>query len=169
LIAIAGCSHATHQAAPSAVRANPRRPAIKRTPQALISPPARGVASPTPAPSPAAQAAQPVPTPPKLANKVPRVRPNAAPQILAVAMSRSTVHSGDTISASVVTTSNVASVQARIGGYAVNLSKVGVGRFIITYTVGPIPWFVHGDYTIEVIARNTRGDMATRAVQLSVR
>ena len=84
-------------------------------------------------------------------------------------MSRTTVATGDTVSASVVTTSNVASVQARIGGYAVNLSKVGVGRFAITYTVGPLPWFIHGNYTIEVIARNTRGDTVSRAVALTVR
>ena len=84
-------------------------------------------------------------------------------------MTPTTVYPGDTVSASVVTTSNVASVQARVGGYAVNLSKVGVGRFAITYTVGPLPWFIHGSYTIEVTARNTRGDAVTRAVALTVR
>jgi hypothetical protein len=107
--------------------------------------------------------------PPKLVNKVPRLAPDAAPQILAVAVSETTVHPGDTVSGSVVTTSNVASVQARIGGYAMTLSKTGVGRFALTYTVGPLPWFVHGNFPMQVIARNTRGDTVERTIPLTVR
>jgi len=68
-----------------------------------------------------------------------------------------------------MTTSNVASVQARIGGYAVTLQKVGVGRFELTYTVGQLPWFVHGNFAMQVIARNTLGKTATRTVPLTVR
>lgn len=84
-------------------------------------------------------------------------------------MSETAVHSGDTVSGSVVTTSNVASVEARIGGYAVNLAKTGVGRFALTYTVAPLPWFVRGNFTMRVIAKNTRGDAVERAIPLTVR
>jgi hypothetical protein len=107
-----------------------------------------------------------LPPPPK---KVPRVKPNAAPEILDVAVSETTVHSGDKVFGRVVTSSNVASVEARIGGYAMSLAKVGVGRFELTYTVAPLPWFVHGNFTMQVIARNTRGDKVTRDVPLVVR
>jgi hypothetical protein len=165
---LAACTHANQATAP---RSSP--------------PPARGSAAPvTAAPSPAATTApspspSPTPTPaPKVAAtlqpveqkiKVPRLRPDAAPRILDVAMSETTVSPGDKVSGSVVTTSNVASVEARIGGYAVNLVKVGVGRFALTYTVGPLPFFIHGNFNMQVVAHNTRGDVATRTVPLTVR
>ncbi len=95
--------------------------------------------------------------------------PDAAPQILDVAVSETVVHPGDRVSGRVVTTSNVASVQARIGSYAMTLNKVGIGRFALSYTVAPLPWFVHGNFTMRVIARNTRGDTAERAIPLTVR
>lgn len=103
-----------------------------------------------------------------LTAKVPRVLPDAAPKILAVAVSETTIHHGDRVSGSVVTTSNVASVQARIGGYAMSLVKTGVGRFALTYTAN-LPWFVRGNFTMQVIAKNTRGDAVERAIPLSVR
>ncbi len=84
-------------------------------------------------------------------------------------MSETTVHPGDRVFGRVVTTSNVASVEARIGGYAMTLVKTGVGRFELTYTVAPLPWFIHGNFTMQVIARNTRGDSVTRAIPLTVR
>lgn len=82
-------------------------------------------------------------------------------------MSETVVHPGDRVEGSVVTSSNVASVEARIGGYAVSLHKVGVGRFALTYRVS-IPWFVHGDFTMQVIARNTSGTAVTREIPLTV-
>ncbi len=84
-------------------------------------------------------------------------------------MSKTEVQSGDRVVGRVTTSSNVASVEARIGGYSVALAKVGVGRFELAYTVGPLPWFVRGNFTMQVIARNTRGDKTTRAVPLKVR
>lgn len=84
-------------------------------------------------------------------------------------MTETTVHPGDIVSGRVLTSSNVASVQARIGGYAMSLSKMGVGKFELTYKVAPLPWFVRGNFTMHVIARNTRGDTATREVPLVVR
>jgi hypothetical protein len=97
------------------------------------------------------------------------VAPDAAPRILAVNVSETTVHSGDKVSGSVFTTSNVASVEARVGTYSMNLNRVGVGRFALTYTVAPLPWFIHGTFTMFVIAKNTRGAIAQRTIPLSVR
>ena len=79
------------------------------------------------------------------------------------------MHPGDTVSGSVVTSSNVASVQARIGGYAMNLEKTGVGRFALTYTVALLPWFIRGTFSMRVIASNTRGDTVERTIPLTVR
>jgi hypothetical protein len=118
----------------------------------------------TPGPTPTnAYAAPPIP------KKVTRTAPNAAPQILGVSMTETIVHPGDTVSGRVLTSSNVASVEARIGGYAMSLSKVGVGKFELTYKVASLPWFVRGNFTMHVIAHNTRGDTATREIPLVVR
>lgn len=48
-----------------------------------------------------------------------------------------------------------------------SLVKTGVGRFALTYTAN-IPWFVHGSFTMQVIAKNTRGDTVERAIPVSV-
>jgi hypothetical protein len=179
LLWFAGCSHATHssvgQTSSPTLTTQPRpgpsrRAGVAKAGQATPTPvsPADGAsASPT---SPGSTASpSPLATPPRLAAKVPRLPPNAAPQILAVAVSETTVHPGDVVSGSVVTTSNVASVEARIGGYAMSLSKTGVGRFALIYTVAPLPWFIRGTFTMRVIAKNTRGDTVERTIPLTVR
>ena len=178
LLVLAGCGHAGHAtnprqpqalvstqpkpapAGPGAAPASPRAPAAVAT---RPTPATGALASPSESPKPSAAPLAPV------AKKIPRLAPDAAPRILDVAVSETTVQPGDRVIGSVVTSSNVASVEARIGGYAVNLVKVGVGKFALTYTVGPLPWFIRGNFTMEVIARNTRGDAVTRAIPLTVR
>lgn len=79
------------------------------------------------------------------------------------------MHSGDTVSGTVITSSNVASVEVRVASYGMSLAKVGVGRFALQYTLGSLPFFVHGTYEMKVIARNTRGDAAEQTVPITVR
>jgi glucose/arabinose dehydrogenase len=149
--------------APAATVA-PARPALQSTPKPTAKPlPVAPSAAPSAAP------ARPVAALPPAPKSVERLAPDAPPQILDVAVSQTTVQSGDRVVGRVTTSSNVASVEARIGGYSVALAKVGVGRFELAYTVGPLPWFVHGNFTMQVIARNTRGVKATRAIPLKVR
>jgi hypothetical protein len=169
LAALVSCSRGTRATNPAPTRQNAgvheTTPAPKISSAATLSPTAPPpVMTPTPGASPSQ-----APAAPKIAKRALRLAPDAAPQILAIAVSETTVQPGDRVSGSVVTSSNVASVEARIGGYAVTLSKVGVGRFALTYTVGPLPWFVRGNFTMQVIARNTRGEAATRAIPLNVR
>lgn len=182
LLCLQSCSRPPHpQSSPSpAVRSQPLRlPAASPAPprssaapgraeksspepsQTVASPPASAAPGPTAAPS-GAPAAKPI-------LKVPLLPPNAAPQIISVDVSETTVRSGDHVWGKVVTTSNVASVEARIGNYAMSLNKVGVGRFALVYTVAPLPWFVHGTFAMRVIAKNTRGDTVERTIPLSVR
>jgi hypothetical protein len=160
LTALVGCSrHAASHPQPQPVKKHP----------VAVSSAATPTPSPTPSPAPVVtpkHLGASLPPPPK---KVPRIAANAAPQILNVAVSETAVSPGDRVFGRVVTTSNVASVEARIGGYAVSLVKTGVGRFELTYKVGPLPWFVRGNFTMQVIARNTRGDAVTRAIPLTVR
>jgi hypothetical protein len=49
------------------------------------------------------------------------------------------------------------------------MRKVGVGKFALTYRVPPLPFFLHRTYSIEIIARNTRGDAVKTAVPITVR
>jgi hypothetical protein len=127
--------------------------------------------SPGALPSPAVRASNPavhVAAAPRPAPTVHFLPPNAAPQIISVHVSETTVHAGDHVWGKVVTTSNVASVEARIGSYAMSLNKIGIGRFALAYTVAPLPWFVHGTYAMRVIAKNTRGDTVERTIPLSI-
>jgi hypothetical protein len=171
LVAPVGCSRGTQASHPSPLpRGTAAQPAPPPHPTATPTASATAAATapvitPTPAPSgqPTTAAA------PRLAKRVPRVASEAPPQILAISVSETTVRPGDRVSGSVITSSNVASVEARIGGYAMSLSKVGVGKFALTYKVAPLPWFIRGNFTLQVIARNTRGDAATRAIPLTVR
>jgi hypothetical protein len=159
LLALNGCSHGGRATSPQQPAKIPRAPAGPAQPSA---PSASGAATPAPL-SPRRGAL------PLAANTVPRLPPDAAPEILDVALSETTVQPGDRVVGNVVTSSNVASVEARIGGYGVSLVKVGVGRFELSYTVGPVPWFVRGNFSMQVIARNPRGDAVTRVVPLTVR
>jgi hypothetical protein len=176
-LGITGCSQAPHEPAsqPSPAPAKQQHlPGATASAASGLPPSARPSQRPaaTSAPSPPSS---PSPAPTKLTTQAPappkveRLPPGSPPQILDVAVSRTTVQPGDRVFGRVVTTSNVASVEARIGNYSLNLAKVGVGRFELSYTVGPLPWFIHGHFTMHVIARNARGDAAMRAIPLTVR
>ena len=79
------------------------------------------------------------------------------------------MHPGQTISGRVVTSSNVASVEVRIATYSINMQKTGIGRFSMAYTVPNIPAFFLGNYTMQVIARNSAGDQASRGIPITIR
>ncbi len=94
--------------------------------------------------------------------------PDAPPQIVDVEMNTDDVGSGDTLWGKVLTSSNVASVEVRVGNIGVGLNKVGVGRFTLAYRVGSIPFFVRGTYPMRIIARNSRGDKVEQTLPLTV-
>ena len=144
--------------------------------------PAQATPTPSPTPSPAQVAtAAPTATPTPLETSVPvattapkhvvvpRVQPDAAPKILAVSISETTVHSGDTVTGSVSTTSNVASVEVRIATFGMGMAKTGVGRFALTYPIGNLPFFVRGTFPMRIIARNTRGVSTETTIPITVR
>ncbi len=79
------------------------------------------------------------------------------------------MHPGQTISGTVLTSSNVASVEVRIATYRIAMQKVGVGRFSMAYTVPNVPFFFRGNYTMQVIARNSAGDQASRGIPITIR
>jgi len=94
--------------------------------------------------------------------------PEAPPQIVDVEMNTNDVGSGDTLWGKVLTSSNVASVEVRVGNIGIGLNKVGVGRFMLAYRLGSIPLFVHGTYPMHIIARNSRGEKTERTLPLTI-
>jgi hypothetical protein len=150
------------------------------SPAAIPSPNAGPSSTPAPAPTPTpyATASQAIVEEPMvaatLAPHVSRVTPmrepaDAPPRILSMSISTPVAHGGQVVSGTVQTTSNVASVEARIGGYSSVMQKVGVGKFVMSYKVPHLPFFLHRTYNIEVIARNSKGEAVRSSVPITIR
>jgi len=178
---------ASPEAKPTATAATPPhratpRPAASATPIPATTP-VEYVMQAAPSPSATPVAYQPAPTsavteqptvaatlaPHVVAIKPISVPADAPPRILAMSLSTPVARGGQVVSGTVETSSNVASVEARIAGYSSNMQKVGVGRFTLSYRVPYLPFFLHRTYSIEVIARNTRGDSVRTSVPITIR
>ncbi|HMF28518.1 MAG TPA: hypothetical protein VKE42_07085 [Candidatus Cybelea sp.] len=140
-----------------------------------VTPSPSPVPSPSPSPTPA-----PIVTPVAPSSAVPSpapaatpailmLPPNAPPQILWIALSSTAPHAGDTLAVTVLTSSNVASVELRVGGYGSGMTKTDVGHFQLASTVPKLPFFMGHNLTLDVIARNTAGLAAQQSVALHVR
>lgn len=145
---------------PVAAKASPL-PSV--APKAIAPAPLASVA-PTVAPS-----AAPVTAASAAAADVPNMAADAPPQIVNVAVSKTTVRGGDTVSGEVVTSTNVASVELRIAGFSMSMPKTKPGHFALSYQVPNVPFFFHKTYDMNVIARNTRGDAASTSVPITIR
>jgi hypothetical protein len=95
--------------------------------------------------------------------------PDAPPQILWIALSSTKPHAGDTLTVTVVTSSNVASVELRVGGYGSGMTKTDIGHFQLASTVPKLPFFMGHNLTLQIIARNTAGVSAQQNVALQVK
>jgi hypothetical protein len=93
----------------------------------------------------------------------------APPQIVDVHLNQNVIHSGDTISGWVVTSTNVATVEVRMAGYSFTVPRTDFGRFAMSYQAPRIPWFAHGNYTAQIIARNVNGATAERDLPIALR
>jgi hypothetical protein len=95
--------------------------------------------------------------------------PDAPPQILFVRFSSLAPRAGDVVFETVLTSSNVASVEIRAGGYGWNLPKTDVGHFEGQYNVPSLPFFVSHNLVLQIIARNTAGVAAVSTVAMQIR
>jgi hypothetical protein len=123
--------------------------------------------SPSPGPSPAASAS-PSPTP-VATPTILLLGPDAAPQILWVNLSSTTPRAGESLKITVLTSSNVASVELRVGGYGAGMTKMDVGHFETTTQVPRLPAFMSHQLTLQVIARNTSGTAVQQSVPIAIR
>ncbi|MBV8067068.1 MAG: hypothetical protein JO113_03745 [Candidatus Eremiobacteraeota bacterium] len=122
-----------------------------------VTPAATPVLSPSPAPTPTfPPTALPSPTPAPTPTIV-MLPAEAPPEILWYQISSTTPHAGDIVTGIVLASSNVASVEIRIGGFSVNMTKTDVGHFEGSYRVPSIPFFISHNLTLTIIARNTAG------------
>ena len=96
-------------------------------------------------------------------------RPHDPPRILSVAVSKNRLSAGETVSGHVTTSSNVASVEARLRGYSAVFAKVGVGEFVLSYTIPMIAQAFPGTYPLSIIARNVDGVQDRRELPVTLR
>jgi hypothetical protein len=95
--------------------------------------------------------------------------PDAPPQILWVSLSSRRPRAGDSLTVTVLTSSNVASVELRVGGYGAGMTKTDVGHFESTAQVPPLPIFMNHKLTLQIVARNTAGVAVQQSVPIAVR
>jgi len=176
LLALAGCfPHAT-----------------STTSAAPASPSPQTAASPTPGPTSAAlstapvfiissSSAHPVPivTPPgEIVSVAPAKNhkgaiayrpPVTGPQILKINISSVVIHSGETVRGNVTTTSNVSNVDVHISAWAMPLAHPRPGYFDASGVIPQLPFFVKGNYTLQVIARTPGGQRVERDIPISIR
>jgi hypothetical protein len=120
-------------------------------------------ATPSPAASPAvatSPAAQPTPL---------VLPPDAPPQIVAVELSDPVFHSGERVSGTVITSTNVTAVEIRVLDEQRPLPQTAPGVFSMSYTLPKIPFFLRGTYVAHVIALNSAGAAAEKDVTVSLR
>lgn len=161
------------QTPPTSAPSPARSPAPTPQPQRSTAPGA--AATQTPIKASAAPTAQATPVP--LVTLAPSAAipgvvhepADAPPRILALSLSTPVARGGEVVSGYVEASSNVASVEARIAGYSMTMRKIGVGKFVMSYRVPHLPFFLHKTYAIEVIARNTRGDAVSSSVPITIR
>jgi hypothetical protein len=144
---------------------------------AAITPAPSPTPLPTPSPTPSAapvvtplRASSAVPSPTPLATPAVLMLPSdAPPQILWISLSSTRPRAGDTLTVAVLTSSNVASVELRVGGYGSGMTKTDVGHFSLASTVPKLPFFMGHNLTLQIIARNTAGMVVQQNVALQVR
>ena len=129
--------------------------------------------SPSPSPSPTATPSPLVtPTPIATATALPTplvLAPDAPPQILAVSMSSPELRSGETVTGTVITSTNVAAVEVRLHGRAKRLNRTDFGVWQLTFVVPKFPFFMRHRYTAQVIALNSAGMEAAQPVTFLLR
>ena len=95
--------------------------------------------------------------------------PNAPPRIVRIWISQNNVTGGDVLRGHVTTTTNVASLEVRLGPKSAPLKRTTFGQFEGTFHVPTVPSFLHRSYSVDLIARNAAGTTAQAAVTIDYR
>lgn len=124
----------------------------------------------------AACASQPVPVPGNVrfgdAGVLPRpasAANDAPPRILAMQFSSDDVRRGQEWAGTIVTTTNVASVEIRTNLFSVDVPRRGFGDFRFTLRVYDVPPIFIRAYRVRVLARNSAGDTVEEDLPFRIR
>jgi hypothetical protein len=88
-------------------------------------------------------------------------------RIVSVALSSNIVHPGDNVTGDVVTSSNAASVTARVSAFSVAVPKVAPGKFHLEMKLPSVP-LPPGDTKLTITAVRTDGKSTTREIAITV-
>jgi hypothetical protein len=91
------------------------------------------------------------------------------PHILAIHISTLEIRSGETVNGYVTTSNNVAAVDIHISSWSMPLPKTHNGLFTASGVIPDLPFFLKGNYTLQVIARAPSGAVAERDIPISLR
>jgi len=160
---------ATPSPAPTAT-ATPR-PTPKATSESLSTAPVYIVSSATARPIPTVSAPGEIVSVAPIRNHkiVAFAAPSATPRILRINISSVVIHSGDTVRGNVTTTPNVSNVDVHISAWAMPMQHPRPGYFEASGTIPQLPFFVKGNYTLQVIARTAAGQRVERDIAISIR
>ena len=124
----------------------------------------------------AACASQPVAVPQNtrigaaVAMPAPAVASNdSPPRIVAMNFSSTDLQRGQTWSGTIITTTNVASVEVRTNLFSINVPRSGFGDFRFTLRIYDVPPIFIRGYTVRVIARNAAGASTEEDLPLRIR
>jgi hypothetical protein len=88
-------------------------------------------------------------------------------RIVSYVLSSTVIHPGDDITGDVVTSSNAASVTARVGTFSVAVPKVAQGKFHLQMKMPSVP-LPPGDAKLIITAIRTDGKSTTREIAITV-
>ena len=96
-------------------------------------------------------------------------RPNDPPKIVRVWISQDSVAAGDVLRGHVTTTTNVASLEVRLGPRSATLKRTTFGQFEGAFHVPRVPAFLRRSYDVDLIARNAAGRSAQTQITIAFR
>lgn len=171
---------ATTTPVPTATPSPRPKPTPTPTPLPSATPlPVPTVTAPPPAtPLPPLPTPWPTPTPMTTPAPLPTVTPlptplvlppDAPPQILAVQVSDPVFHGGETITGTIITSTNVAAVEIRLAGHSMRMPRTDFGIWQVTYKMPHVPFFYRGRYTAQIVAMNSAGAQAEQDLTVSIR
>jgi hypothetical protein len=94
---------------------------------------------------------------------------DAPPQILAIQLSDPVFHSGETVTGTIITSTNVAAVEIHLAGRTARMPRADAGVWQMTYRMPHVPFFMRRDYTAQVVAINSAGLTAVQEITVAVR
>jgi hypothetical protein len=93
----------------------------------------------------------------------------APPRIVAIRFSGDHVRRGQTWSGTIITTTNVASVEVRTNLFSINVPRHKFGDFRFTLRVYDVPPIFIRAYRLRVLARNAAGEAVEEDVPFRIR